>query len=545
MQHVFHPRSSLHSEDTQLDRLFLDGVVDGVPEESFNRISRLASSLFDVPISILTVEGTARRWVASTGAPKERIEGYCEGVCPPTLQSEEAMIVEDATEDDRFSGHPFVVGEPGIRFVAGVPLVVDDVRVGALCVLDTVPRRPSTELIDRLQDLAALGGEELTLRRGVNEILDEEHHALRSMYRITAATDTSFEEKTQKLLDLGRKYLALPYGFVTRISDDVQQVLYSSGTHPLLQPGDRCPLRQAYCRKTIQEEGFLAIQNAADEGWDGDEAYETFGLGAYIGAQIIVEGDLYGTVCFAAPEVRDTPFTKRERTFVELMSRWASYELEQHHAKERLRRQNDRLESFASILSHDLRNPLTVAKGRLGIAVETGDADQIKAIGRALDRMNEIIEDVLALTWGSRTIEDGDLQVCHLADVAETCWDHVETAGARLYVEDGPSFYADESRLQQLLENLFRNAVEHGGEDVSVWIGALPDGFFVEDDGPGIPPERCDEIFEMGTTSREEGTGLGLSIVDMIAHAHGWSVRVAEGRTGGARFEITGVDQGE
>lgn len=101
---------------------------------------------------------------------------------------------------------------------------------------------------------------------------------------------------------------------------------------------------------------------------------------------------------------------------------------------------------------------------------------------------------------------------------------------------------ADRSRFQQLLEKLLRNASEYGGEDVVITVGELEEGFYIEDDGPGIPQGTRDDVFEAGYSTSNEGTGLGLSIVKRIAEAHGWTVNVAEGSTGGARFEITGVE---
>jgi len=115
------------------------------------------------------------------------------------------------------------------------------------------------------------------------------------------------------------------------------------------------------------------------------------------------------------------------------------------------------------------------------------------------------------------------------------------TAEATLVVESDQRIQADRSRLQQLVENLVRNAVEHGGADVTVTIGALEDGFYAEEDGPGIPTENRDAVFEMGYSTIEDGTGFGLSIVNQIADAHGWTVHVTEGSDGGARFEITGI----
>ncbi len=383
---------------------------------------------------------------------------------------------------------------------------------------------------------------DVTEQKKREQTLRDEQDALRAMYRITADQEASFEEKAQRLIDLGREYLSLPHGLLTRISGGTQRIVRASESHPLLQPGVSCPLSETYCRKTIQEESFLAVQDAAAEGWADDPAYERFDLGAYIGSQILVEGELYGTFFFAATEAREEPFTERERTFVELMTRWARYELEQHRATERLERQNERLDSFASLVTHDLRNPLNVAEGRLELARDTEDLSHLAAVGRALDRMDEIIEDVLALTWGRQDLDPDDLDTCNLARLAEACWEHVELFEAPLHTDGDVVVKADEGRLRRLLENLFRNAVEHGGDEATIWVGELDDGFFVEDDGPGIPEEKRETVFESGYSSEKENTGLGLSIVKTIAEAHGWTVSIAEGREGGARFEITGVD---
>lgn len=93
-----------------------------------------------------------------------------------------------------------------------------------------------------------------------------------------------------------------------------------------------------------------------------------------------------------------------------------------------------------------------------------------------------------------------------------------------------------------ILANLFRNAVEHGGDDVTVRVGALAPGtgFYVADGGAGLPETARDETFEFGYSTAEDGTGFGLAIVTEIAEAHGWEIHVTDSEEGGARFEITG-----
>ncbi|CQH54516.1 sensor box histidine kinase [Halobacterium hubeiense] len=207
------------------------------------------------------------------------------------------------------------------------------------------------------------------------------------------------------------------------------------------------------------------------------------------------------------------------------------------HERE-LERQNDRLEEFASIVSHDLRNPLNVARGYLELAEETGDDEYFQRMGESLDRMHEIIESVLALARHGRSLDD--VRERSLSDAAADAWRNVDTADATLDVAGDRALRADVARFTSLLENLFRNAVEHGGEDVTVSVGPLDgdDGFYVEDDGCGIAAERREGVFEYGASGDDDGTGFGLAIVKSIADAHGWTVEVTDSAEGGARFEF-------
>jgi PAS domain S-box-containing protein len=208
---------------------------------------------------------------------------------------------------------------------------------------------------------------------------------------------------------------------------------------------------------------------------------------------------------------------------------------------ETLNRQKERLEEFASLVSHDLRNPLNVAEGRLELARAEYDDDHLAAVARAHDRMRRLIEDLLTLAQTERAVESTSPQ--SLAFVAKAAWQNVDTAEATLEIATERSVLADRGRLQRLFENLVRNAVEHGGKTVTVTVGTLPDdeGFFITDDGPGIPPEDRETVFETGYSTADDGTGFGLQIVEQAAAAHGWEVKLTERAGGGARFEFRGV----
>jgi len=203
-----------------------------------------------------------------------------------------------------------------------------------------------------------------------------------------------------------------------------------------------------------------------------------------------------------------------------------------------LQRQNERLDEFASVISHDLRNPLGIAQGHLELARETGDSKHFQTAERALDRIESLIEGLLGLAQQGQTVDD--VHPVQLGEVAEKAWRTVDTANSTLRTDDDlGAVSADEDRLRQALENLFRNSVEHGGPTVTVTMGSLSgeSGFYVEDDGPGVPPDDRTDVFENGYTTEENGTGFGLSIVQTIFEAHGWEVSLTEGTEGGARIE--------
>jgi PAS domain S-box-containing protein len=207
--------------------------------------------------------------------------------------------------------------------------------------------------------------------------------------------------------------------------------------------------------------------------------------------------------------------------------------------RKQLERETERLEEFTSIVSHDLRNPLNVAEGHLELAREECNSKHLNAVATAHDRMNTLIEDLLTLAREGKAV--GATEPIDLAHLIDSCWTNIATAEATLRTEIDQRIQADRSRLQQLLENLMRNAIEHGGEDVIITVGMVSDGLYIEDNGPGIPDGERDDVFEAGYSTTEAGTGFGLSIVKQVAQAHGWEVRVTDGSEGGARFEITGV----
>jgi signal transduction histidine kinase len=232
-------------------------------------------------------------------------------------------------------------------------------------------------------------------------------------------------------------------------------------------------------------------------------------LADYPALQTAVEADADGTIVGVQTpagrrdlEVTVSPVTNHRDQRVDRVILLHDVTEQQRQQRE-LQRRNEQLDQFASLISHDLRNPLNVAVGRSELAQETGDLAHLDDVQQAHDRMRRLIEDVLALARQGRSLDE--TRPVSLADAATAAWANVETKASTM----------------QVVENLFRNSVEHAGADASVTVGVHEDGFYVADDG----------------------TGFGLAIVAEVAQAHGWDVTVTESDEGGARFEFTGVDR--
>jgi PAS domain S-box-containing protein len=265
-----------------------------------------------------------------------------------------------------------------------------------------------------------------------------------------------------------------------------------------------------------------SLREAAEAGRVSDEGWRVHRDGSQFWANVTItalreEGELVGY----AKVLRDGTERKRERELLE---------------------RKEQLEGLIASISHDLRNPLGVARWNVEAARDTGDLSRLDAAEAALDRATRL------LAYVGKAAEEGahvaEPEPVDFGDAVETAWNALETDGATLTVEGGGTVMADRWRLHQLLENLFANSVEHGGPDVTVGVGLLDDGagFYVEDDGPGVPESARTKVFEMGYSGTAEGTGYGLAICEQIVEAHGWEIEVTDGTGGGARFEISGVE---
>jgi signal transduction histidine kinase len=202
---------------------------------------------------------------------------------------------------------------------------------------------------------------------------------------------------------------------------------------------------------------------------------------------------------------------------------------------------SDGSDRLTSVLTHDFRNLLDVADANLYAARIDGDEKCFDQVESAHDRMERLLDDVLTLARGAEPIDPST--TVDLGTLVDRAWETVAPTDGTLVVDDPlPEARADPDHVSRLIENLIRNAVDHGHESTTVHVGPVPEedggGFYIADDGPGIPAADRERVFERGYTDRDGGTGLGLAIVSRIAAAHGWQVDLTTSDDGGARFEI-------
>ena len=377
--------------------------------------------------------------------------------------------------------------------------------------------------------------------RDVTERVRQQHElrtrerALRRAYGVIADHDRSFPQQIDALLEIVREVVGTDYATLSRIrGEEYVFEAVDALDDATLHAGDRVPVTATICERVIETEGTLVLDDVeADAPELADRADDAaWGISRYLGAPVTVDGDVYGTFCFYDDETPTEGFSDWEVTLVELLSNWVSSELERQ-------RQNDRLDSFASMLAHELRNPLQIAQLYHPRAAD-GDEAAAERVATALDRIEELLDVILVTARGADWVVDGEAVT--LADAAAEAWTNVAAGDVELVVETDRTIRADPTHLQQLLENLFRNAVEHGGPDGYVRIGDVPDGFYVADDGPGIPEAKQREVFKAGYTTEDRGTGLGLTFVTQLADAYDWDCLLTESDDGGARFEFTDVE---
>jgi GGDEF domain-containing protein len=174
--------SDFHLKEThRLHALHATGLLDTRASETFDRITRLAAALFDVPIGLVSLVDADRQWFKSCVGLDVSQTAREYAFCDHTIRTAEVLVIEDATQDPRFANNPLVTGEPHIRFYAGAPLLLSSGQaLGSFCIIDRAPRKFTAAQREQLQDLAAMVMAQIDLQRAagrVDEMTQLPNHA--------------------------------------------------------------------------------------------------------------------------------------------------------------------------------------------------------------------------------------------------------------------------------------------------------------------------------------------------------------------------------
>lgn len=371
------------------------------------------------------------------------------------------------------------------------------------------------------------------------------HDVTREMMQAETETEL-FETVTEAASGL----LGFEFNTVRRYDAEREQLIPAAVSSGLQNKSGE---RQPYDRggsvqwQALDQNELLVFQTVAEIGDDVERTGD--------GSMMVVPLAEYGVLTMGSPEPQVIDdhdiqlarvFAANTETAIERVDRLQTLRKRETELAEK----NQRLERFASKLSHELRNPLNVIAGRIDLARETGNPEHFDHLEQSIGRMNTLIDDLLAFTRDGEAETDTEWLV--LSAVAETSWEAIRSPNAILEIDSDCGIHADPDRLRQLLDNLLRNSVEHalpspatreeGDSELTVTVGTLPDGFYVEDDGAGIPTDERDRLLSEGETELPHWTGLGLRIVAEVVDAHDWSMEITASPSGGARFEFHDIE---
>lgn len=493
-------------EARRLRALHALDLLDTAPEERFDRITRLACRLLDVPISLVALVDAERQWFKSRAGIDLQETSRADSFCTYTIRDEQGLVVEDTLNDPRFRDNPFVLGAPNVRFYAGMPLAAPDgSRVGALCVIDSHARRLDDGQLRALRDLAALAGEEL--RAGA---ASQRAHAGASPAGWERALVANLADGVL-LLDAHGTIMAANRS-TERIFGAAMGDLVGRRAHALLED-DLSRLRLA---------GHLP------EG----VPYET-GARRLDGSAFPIELSycplVWGGQTMFAATVRD--ITQRRA------------------AEERSRLTEERRRHHFATAAHELRTPMSSVLGFSELLLKrefdpaTG-RELVEIIHRETSRLVDLVNQLLDLA----RIEAGGRDELRIAPVAvpplvAQTLSGLEGLGQahRVTVElarDLPALAGDAQKLQQALTNILSNSIKYSLPETPIVLAAnaivgesgLEIAIRVRDRGFGMTSAQRAQVFDAFYRADRDasvpGTGLGMTILKEIIDLHGGRIVV-------------------
>lgn len=394
----------------------------------------------------------------------------------------------------------------------------------------------------------------------------KEERILNELYAITISSEYSFNEKLNKVLEFGREYFELSMGIISRIEGDNYEVQKVSPLD-IMDEGSRFNLTNTYCAHTFKTKEVKSWHNTGLSEISDHPCYKNFGLESYIGTTIYVDDQAYGTVNFTDPAPRKHPFTKKQKTFVNVIAQWLGAEIYRNQSLEikeklidRLNDSNEELERFAYVCSHDLQEPLRTVKSFSELLEEHLESilakDELAKkyfsfVIEGAARSQQLIKDILSYSKIDHDTNKRELIGTNelLKTIEKNMQVNLEQCSGKITYDKLPTILGNKTQIYQLFQNLINNGLKYRKPNVNphVHISAKENSdqyeFSVSDNGIGIRKEYADKVFEVFQRlhKRDEysGTGIGLSICKKIVSRHSGKISVVSKEGSGSTFRFT------
>ncbi|WP_269585486.1 diguanylate cyclase [Roseibium sp. Sym1] len=185
----------------------------------------------------------------------------------------------------------------------------------------------------------------------ISDITDRKktERTLAELYAITSTRELSHDDKIAEILRLGTEHFDLPFGIISHVIDDHYTITHAHSPGEEFVPGTSFPLENTYCRLTLDADGPLATAKAGESEFARHPCYEIFALETYIGAPLLVDGVVHGTINFTSPDTRKRPFSPADIQIVRQFADWVGHEIARQRDHQALMDAKINLERVASI----------------------------------------------------------------------------------------------------------------------------------------------------------------------------------------------------
>lgn len=554
-------------EEARLAALSRYAELERASSPAIDRLVRAVRALTGAPIAIVSLVGRDRQWfqscvgLDSTGTDRDR------SFCAYTILSPEALVVEDTTADPRFVDNPDVTGPPYIRAYAGVPLITEDGHaLGSLCAIDQQPRPFTDGQIDAMTELAPLVVRELEHRlaeerlgRSVLERIAGTGHDGSPLEALAMAVDATCDLAGvvlggAHLVEDGRLvpvdvWRLPPVAGGDLLRQRIAGTTYDLAGHPLgdaLATGGILELATDEVSPEVgallSRLGVVSLVCVPVATPDGVEAMMTFGTSTPGG----LEETARRRLAAMADAVARAIALSRHGAVSDLLADALEH-------RRRLESVADLRRELLTSVSHEVRTPLTVIRGAAhALARPELDGEQrdglTGALIRNVDRLETLLGRFITASRAPSGVDPATLPAIPVADVVRGA---VATTGAPhppVTVDVEPVLASVEARpLAGVVASLVENALRHtpAGTAITVSARAQRDDLIVtvSDDGPGIPADRRDLVFEplaQGTLleAHAPGAGLGLTLVRAVALGYGGECWIDGGDAGGTTVHV-------